>query len=151
MISSRDSSPHEHWGTVAREEADPRIVVDTGRSRFGTWVTLVLTAPWVAPYCHLRPVHVRDRSRAEEVHRDTVRWVRDLHSAVSCDPEVCHGRPVMRGTRVWVDSVFAYVDHEGRLDWHEFRRDYPSVTRAAAEAVAGLPGHVRRTLVGLCR
>lgn len=142
-------NPHEHWGSVVRE-ADPRIVVDTATARRGGWATLVLSAPPIAPYTHLRTVISRKRERARESHDRVSEWVRQLASAVVCDPEVCHGRPVIRGTRVWVDSVFAYTDENG-LDWEEFHTDYPPVPRASAEAVSALPGHVRRTLEGLCR
>ena len=138
---------HQHWGTVARE-ADPRIVIDTATARRGGWVTLILSAPSPAPFQHLRPIYSPTRERALEVHGCACEWVQQLASAVVCDPEVCNGRPVIRGTRVWVDCVLAHVDRAGQLDWDEFHTDYPSVRRPAAEAVASLPGHVRRTLAG---
>lgn len=142
--------PPEHWGSVVKATA-PRIVIDTARSRWGTWGTLVLTHPWVAPWTHLRPIHCRDRARAEAVHREVAHWVLDLDAAVSCDPEVCNGRPVVRGTRVWVDQVLALVSVDGELDWQAVHEAYPRVPREAAEALARLPGHVRRTIEEMCR
>jgi uncharacterized protein (DUF433 family) len=137
---------HEHWGSIARE-ADPRIVVDTATTPRGDWATLVLSA--TAPYTHLPPIVSLSREAARETHETAVQWVRDLASAVVSDPDVCHVRPCFRRTRVWVDSLYGYVDEEG-LDWQAFHADFPRVPRAAAEAMAALPADVRRTIEDLC-
>lgn len=141
---------HEHFGSVVRN-ADPRLVVDTATTPGGCWATLVLSAPATAPYTHLRPVLSPTGERARQTHDRVAEWVRQLAYAVTCDPEVCQGHLVIRGTRVWVDQILACVGPDGRLNWEEVHANYPTVARDAAEAVAALPGHVRRTLEELCR
>lgn len=142
------SRKHEHFGTVIRE-ADPRIVLDSGTRPGGGWATLVLSAPPTPPYTSLRAMLSPSRERAHEVHARAAEWVRELTSAVVCDPEVCQGHPVVRGTRVWVDQILAYVEG-GVLDWEAVHFNYPTVPREAAESIAALPGHVQRTLEALC-
>jgi len=48
--------------------------------------------------------------------------------AVSIDPEVMHGTPVFRGTRVPVEALFDYLQTESTVD--EFVFDFPTVQKA---------------------
>lgn len=56
------------------------------------------------------------------------------------DPEVCGGVPCIRGTRLTVDAVQAWVDHAG---WDETRRQYPwqlrKLTEAEQREIMGFP------------
>lgn len=50
---------------------------------------------------------------------------------VNVDPEILHGTPVFKGTRVPVDTLFDYLATGDSLD--EFLEDFPSVKREQAE------------------
>ncbi len=52
---------------------------------------------------------------------------------ITIDPEVLGGTPVFRGTRVPVKTLFDYLRWNYTLE--EFLEYFPSVSRAAAEAV----------------
>ncbi|MCC7365587.1 MAG: DUF433 domain-containing protein [Dehalococcoidia bacterium] len=52
---------------------------------------------------------------------------------VTIDPEVLGGEPVFSGTRVPIRALFDYI--EGGEPLAEFLEDFPSVTRAQANAV----------------
>lgn len=61
------------------------------------------------------------------------------------DPNVCHGAPTFRGTRVMVSSVLGYLA-EGRGE-NEVRKDFPSLgsesVRAALSFAAELADRER--------
>jgi len=61
------------------------------------------------------------------------------------DPNVCHGAPTFRGTRVMVSTVLGYLA-EGRVE-DEVRRDFPSLgpesVRAALAFAAELADRER--------
>jgi uncharacterized protein (DUF433 family) len=50
---------------------------------------------------------------------------------VNIDPEIMHGTPVFKGTRVPIDTLFDYLATGDSLD--EFLEDFPSVKREQAE------------------
>jgi uncharacterized protein (DUF433 family) len=50
---------------------------------------------------------------------------------VNIDPEILHGTPVFKGTRVPIDTLFDYLATGESLD--EFLEDFPSVKREQAE------------------
>ena len=50
--------------------------------------------------------------------------------AITKDPEVMHGVPVFRGTRVPVETLFEYVEGGDTLE--DFREGFPTVSRALA-------------------
>ena len=49
-------------------------------------------------------------------------------NAVSIDPEVMHGAPVFRGTRVPVEALFDYLVSNSTVD--EFISDFPTVKKS---------------------
>ena len=49
---------------------------------------------------------------------------------ISVDPEILGGKPVFRGTRVPVKTLFEYLENNHSLD--EFLACFPTVTRARA-------------------
>lgn len=50
---------------------------------------------------------------------------------VNVDPEILHGTPVFKGTRVPIDTLFDYLATGDSLD--EFLDDFPSVKLEQAE------------------
>ena len=56
-----------------------------------------------------------------------------LADIVTVDPDVQFGKPVFKGTRVPVQSLFWNL--EKGISLYEFLSDFPSVSRQQAEAV----------------
>jgi uncharacterized protein (DUF433 family) len=50
--------------------------------------------------------------------------------AIIRDPEIMHGTPVFRGTRVPVQTLFDYLEGGDRLE--DFLEGFPTVSRALA-------------------
>ncbi|MGH9755963.1 MAG: DUF433 domain-containing protein [Blastocatellia bacterium] len=55
----------------------------------------------------------------------------DKEDFVTVDPEIMHGTPVFKGTRVPIDTLFDYLATGDSLE--EFLEDFPSVNREYAE------------------
>ena len=53
-----------------------------------------------------------------------------MQEAVTRDPELMHGAPVFRGTRVPVKTLFDYLENGESLD--DFLEGFPTVSRALA-------------------
>jgi len=53
-----------------------------------------------------------------------------MKEAIVRDPEVMHGTPVFRGTRVPVQTLFDYLENGESLD--EFLEGFPTVSRELA-------------------
>jgi uncharacterized protein (DUF433 family) len=53
-----------------------------------------------------------------------------MKEAIVRDPEVMHGTPVFRGTRVAVQTLFDYLENGESLD--EFLEGFPTVGRELA-------------------
>ena len=47
------------------------------------------------------------------------------HPRISVDPQVCHGRPVIKGTRVLVSNIIGAI--AGGATRKEVLADYPSI------------------------
>ncbi len=56
-----------------------------------------------------------------------------MHDAITRDPEVMHGKPVFRGTRVPVQTLFDYL--EGGDSLEDFLEGFPTVSRELAVQV----------------
>ncbi len=69
----------------------------------------------------------------------------DLAKHISIDPKVCFGRPVIRGTRIWVTLI---VDNlaEG-VSEEELLRAYPQLTRDDIRAALGFAAEMTRERV----
>ena len=52
---------------------------------------------------------------------------KNMTPAITRDPEIMHGTPVFRGTRVPVQTLFDYL--EGGETLEEFLRGFPTVSR----------------------
>ena len=61
-----------------------------------------------------------------------VRGMEDRAPVVHSDPEILGGPPVFVQTRVPLQNLFDYLEHDYSLD--EFLDDFPSVTRTQALA-----------------
>jgi uncharacterized protein (DUF433 family) len=55
---------------------------------------------------------------------------KDVADAIVRDPEIMHGTPVFRGTRVPVRTLFDYL--EGGETLEDFLQGFPTVSRALA-------------------
>ena len=53
-----------------------------------------------------------------------------VEQAISRDPEIMHGTPVFRGTRVPVQTLFEYL--EGGETLEDFLEGFPTVSRELA-------------------
>ncbi|MBK7927462.1 MAG: DUF433 domain-containing protein [Bryobacterales bacterium] len=53
-----------------------------------------------------------------------------MQDAVTRDPELMHGEPVFRGTRVPVKTLFDYLEHGDSPD--DFLTGFPTVSRDLA-------------------
>jgi uncharacterized protein (DUF433 family) len=56
-----------------------------------------------------------------------------MQPAITRDPEVMHGTPVFRGTRVPVKTLFDYLENGESLD--DFLEGFPTVSRELAVQV----------------
>ena len=55
----------------------------------------------------------------------------DKEDFVTVDPDIMHGTPVFKGTRVPIDTLFDYLATGDSIE--EFLEDFPSVKREYAE------------------
>lgn len=55
---------------------------------------------------------------------------RPMQEAIVSDPELMHGTPVFRGTRVPVQTLFDYIENGDSLD--DFLEGFPTVSRTLA-------------------
>ena len=58
---------------------------------------------------------------------------RPMQDAITRDPEVMHGTPVFRGTRVPVQTLFDYIENGDSLD--KFLDGFPTISRDLAVQV----------------
>lgn len=70
----------------------------------------------------------------------------EMQDAITRDPEVMHGTPVFRGTRVPVQTLFDYIENRDSLD--EFLEGFPTVSRELAVQVLDERKHPRLARVG---
>jgi len=50
-----------------------------------------------------------------------------MEERVAIDPDICNGRPVIRGTRITVQTVLEFLGAGDSID--EVLEEYPSLTR----------------------
>ena len=50
-----------------------------------------------------------------------------LLSRISIDPNVCFGKPCIRGTRIWVSLILDFLANGATIE--EFLEDYPHLKR----------------------
>ncbi len=59
----------------------------------------------------------------------------DWKEHISVDPNVCHGKPCLKGTRIMVSIILDYLSAGENHD--AIRRQYPNVTADQIRAVLG--------------
>jgi uncharacterized protein (DUF433 family) len=52
--------------------------------------------------------------------------VRKLLDRISVDPNVCFGKPCIKGTRIWVSLILDFL--ASGMSFEEILEDYPSLT-----------------------
>ncbi|MBM3416603.1 MAG: DUF433 domain-containing protein [Bacteroidetes bacterium] len=57
----------------------------------------------------------------------------NLHEYITVSPDIQFGRPVFKGTRVTVDTLFFHLEQGISLD--DFLQDFPGVSRDQVEGV----------------
>ncbi len=65
-----------------------------------------------------------------------------MNERVSIDARVCHGKPVIRGTRVLVSTILGAL--AGGDSIAEVLEDYPNITEADVRAALEFAGEVSR-------
>lgn len=65
-------------------------------------------------------------------------------SRITIDPEICHGKPVIRGMRYPVESVLEWLSSGMTID--EILDDYPDLVREDILAVLQYAARLARTL-----
>ncbi len=50
----------------------------------------------------------------------------DLPDRISIDPQVCFGKPVIKGTRIWVELILSLMADGSSAE--EILRDYPQLS-----------------------
>ena len=65
----------------------------------------------------------------------------ELAPGITADPAVCHGKPVVKGTRVPVKALFENLEDGASIN--DFLAWFPGVSREQAEAVLA---HAERSL-----
>lgn len=61
---------------------------------------------------------------------------------ITADPEVCHGKPCVKGTRIMVSVVLDNLAAGVTLD--ELLKSYPSLTREAVQAAMAYAADLAR-------
>ena len=62
--------------------------------------------------------------------------VLDWRDYISVDPDICHGKPCFKGTRIMAATVLEFL--EDGASFAEIKSGYPSLTRAHVRAVLSL-------------
>jgi len=61
-----------------------------------------------------------------------MRYSPSMDSRLKIDPNVCHGKPVVRGTRVLVSSILGALGAGDSIE--DILEDYPNITKEDIEA-----------------
>ena len=59
-----------------------------------------------------------------------------MNKRIEIDPTVCHGKPVIRGTRVLVSTILGSLGAGDSIDL--ILEDYPNITREDVDAALGV-------------
>jgi uncharacterized protein (DUF433 family) len=70
----------------------------------------------------------QDRLPFDGTEREALEMTREeLLKRISIDPNVCFGKPVVRGTRIWVSLILDFLS--GGDSTEEILQEYPQLTR----------------------
>jgi len=56
----------------------------------------------------------------------------DWQERISIDPRICHGKPCIKGTRIWVSLVLDFLASGSTVE--EVRREYPQLAPEDVQA-----------------
>lgn len=65
-----------------------------------------------------------------------------MNDRIRIDPQICHGKPVIRGTRVLVSSLLGALGAGDSIE--EVLEDYPNVTKEDIRAAFAFAGELSR-------
>jgi len=65
-----------------------------------------------------------------------------MNSRIAIDPDVCHGQPVIRGTRVLVSAILGALGAGDSME--AVLEDYPNITREDLQAALAFAGDLCR-------
>ena len=68
-----------------------------------------------------------------------------MNDRISINPTICHGKPVIKGTRVLVSNVLGALAGGDSID--QILEDYPNISRAGVLAVLQLGSELKNTSV----
>ncbi len=66
----------------------------------------------------------------------------DWRSRVSINPNVCHGRPCIKGTRIWVSLIMDFL--AGGSTVEEILQEYPQLSKEDVQACIGYGAEAAR-------
>jgi len=55
-----------------------------------------------------------------------------MYSRINIDPKICHGKPVIKGTRVLVSNILSALAAGESME--EILKDYPNITKEDIKA-----------------
>lgn len=61
-----------------------------------------------------------------------------MHEHVTTDPQVCHGQPCVRGTRIPASQIVLMLENGDRVE--DLLEEYPSITREDVPACLDYAG-----------
>ncbi len=68
--------------------------------------------------------------------------MKDLLQRISIDPEVCFGKPCIRGTRIWVSLILDFL--AGGMSMVEVLAEYPQLTEEDVRAAIAYGAEMSR-------
>ena len=68
--------------------------------------------------------------------------MKDWRKRISIDPNVCHGRPCIKGTRIWVSLILDNLAAGASVE--EILKAYPSLTREDIQAALAFAAEMAR-------
>jgi uncharacterized protein (DUF433 family) len=63
-----------------------------------------------------------------------------MHAKIEINPKICHGKPVVRGTRVLVANILGALAGGDSIE--EVLEDYPTINRDDVLAALGFAGEL---------
>ena len=55
-----------------------------------------------------------------------IRYITDMNERIVIDPDICHGKPCVKGTRIMVSNILNLLSHGSSMK--EVLEGYPSLT-----------------------
>jgi uncharacterized protein (DUF433 family) len=69
-------------------------------------------------------------------------WRFNLHNRIKIDPNICHGKPVIQGTRVLVSTILGALGAGDSIE--QVLEDYPNITEEDIRAALAFAGELSR-------